>query len=72
MTIAALWKREKLDLAELARLRWVEKWKIERIASHFGAGATAVKRRLIQLRESPSLTEWTLPERRLMRKMRGH
>ena len=46
VTIAALWKKEQIDLAELARLRWVEKWKIERIASHAGIGTTSVKRSL--------------------------
>jgi DNA-binding transcriptional regulator LsrR (DeoR family) len=43
VTIAALWKKEQIDLAELARLRWVEKWKYERLAAHFGVGRTKIK-----------------------------
>jgi len=37
-----LWKRKQLDLVELARLRWVEKWRYERLAEHFEIGRTSV------------------------------
>jgi len=37
------WEREYLDLTELARLRWVEEWKIERLVDYFGVSRTAVK-----------------------------
>ena len=47
--------KEKLDLAELARLRWVEKWTIERLAGHFGLGTTAVKGWLSKVKEKPRL-----------------
>ena len=40
--IAVLWKKEQLDLAELARLRWVEKWTRMQIADHFGLSRTTV------------------------------
>ncbi len=50
VTIAAMWKKEQIDLAELARLRWVEKWNIERIASHLGIGTTTLKLRLREIR----------------------
>ena len=39
-------KKEFLDLTELARLRWIEKWPIERLAQNFSLGETCVKERL--------------------------
>lgn len=47
--------KEKLDLAELARLRWVERWTIEKLAGHFGLGTTAIKGRLSNIKKSPGL-----------------
>lgn len=47
--------KEKLDLVELARLRWVEKWTIERLARHFDAGTTTIKERISKIRHSPHL-----------------
>jgi hypothetical protein len=40
------WEREYLDLTELARLRWVEGWKVSRVAGYFGVSRTAIKERL--------------------------
>lgn len=45
-----IWKKESLDLTELARKRWIEKWTVDRIAHHFGWGRTAVVRYLRRLR----------------------
>lgn len=44
------WKRERVDLAELANLRWIKKWRIERIAAHLDLGTTTVKRHLAEVR----------------------
>lgn len=44
------WKRERVDLAELANLRWIKKWRIERIAAHLDLGTTSVKRELAKIR----------------------
>jgi hypothetical protein len=43
VTVAALWKREEIDPADLARLRWVENWPSRRLAEHFGVGRSTVK-----------------------------
>lgn len=37
------WKRDKVDLTKLANLRWINKWRIERIAAHLDLG-TAIDR----------------------------
>ena len=44
-TYKAAWERTYLDLTELARLRWIENWKIEKLADHFEVSRTAVKER---------------------------
>lgn len=53
MSIAALWKREQLDLAELARLRWVEKWRYERLAGHFGVSRSTVRDAIRGIKANP-------------------
>lgn len=47
------WEREYLDLSELARLRWIEHWKIEKLAEYFEASPTAIKERLRRLKKRP-------------------
>ena len=61
MTIAALWKKEQIDLAELARLRWVEKWKYERLAEHFGIGRTTVRDFIRQIKTNPAIGGLSAP-----------
>ncbi len=45
------WRKDRVDLTELAKLRWVDKWTIERLAKHFGLGTTSIKMNLRQLRK---------------------
>jgi Arc/MetJ-type ribon-helix-helix transcriptional regulator len=40
-------------LSELARLRWIEHWKIERLADYFAVSPTAVKERLRTIKSNP-------------------
>lgn len=47
------WEREFLDLTELARLRWVEGWKIARLADYFEISGSAVKKRLNAVKGNP-------------------
>ncbi len=47
------WERECLDLTELARLRWVEGWKIGRLAEYFEISGSAVKKRLEAVKDDP-------------------
>lgn len=54
---AAIWKKDSIDLSELAHKRWIEKWTMDRIAVHFGCGRTAVVRHLRRLRADPDLIE---------------
>ncbi len=49
----ATWERIYLDLTELARLRWIENWKIEKLADHFEVSRTAVKERLRAIKSNP-------------------
>ncbi|HYY30860.1 MAG TPA: hypothetical protein VE860_23180 [Chthoniobacterales bacterium] len=51
MTIAVLWKREQINLAELAALRWGKKWSTRRLAEHFGVGTTTLKASLKHINE---------------------
>lgn len=46
-----VWRKDKVDLIELAKLRWVDKWTIERLASHFGLGTTSIKMNLRLLKK---------------------
>ena len=52
-TYRATWERIYLDLTELARLRWIENWKIEKLAAHFEVSRTAVKERLRAIKSNP-------------------
>jgi hypothetical protein len=56
------WEREYLDLSELARLRWVERWKIESLADYFGSSRTAVKERLRAIKREPSRVSVAVPK----------
>lgn len=46
------WVKAKLDLAALARLRWIERWSIDRLAEHFGMSGTNVKRHIQAIRRN--------------------
>lgn len=47
------WERERLDLTELARLRWVEGWKVPRLADYFEITHAAIKERLRAIKSNP-------------------
>jgi hypothetical protein len=47
------WEREYLDLTELARLRWVEEWKVSRLADYFEVSQTAIEERLRAIKSNP-------------------
>lgn len=47
------WEREYFDLTELARLRWVEGWKIQKLADYYGISKTAIKERLRAVKANP-------------------
>ena len=61
MTIAALWKREQLDPVELARLRWVEKWRYERLAEHFGVSRSMVRDAIGGIKANPTVAGLSAP-----------
>ena len=44
--ITVTWKKEQIDAAELARLRWVEKLGYKRIAARLGVSRSGVIHRL--------------------------
>ena len=43
---AAAWKRVRLDMDELARLRFSEGWTVNQLVTHFGYSRTVIKREL--------------------------
>jgi len=59
------WEREYLDLSELARLRWNEGWKIERLGDYFAVSRTAIKERLRALEKNPSRVNVLIPKKQI-------
>lgn len=59
-TYCMSWDRIYLNLTEVARLRWVERWSLDDIALHFGTTYTAIKERLRAAKLNPSRIDWTL------------
>jgi hypothetical protein len=45
------WVRPKVDLAGLAKLRFIEEWPIERLTGHFGVSQVTIYRELARLRK---------------------
>jgi len=48
------WEREYLDLTKLARLRWIEGWKIQELANYFMVSQSAIKERIRSLKKNPN------------------
>ncbi len=46
-----VWRKQKVDPAELAKLRWVGKMTVEGLMSHFGKSKTGIKKALRQLKK---------------------
>ena len=44
-------KRPKLDLSELARLRWIERWSRKRLAQHFGKSELTIQNYFHRLKQ---------------------
>lgn len=59
------WEREYLDLTELARLRWDEEWKIERLADYFEVSRTAFKERLRSIKKNPGRVGVSIPKKQI-------
>ncbi len=49
---SVIWRRSKLDLAELAKNRWVNKWSIKRLATHHDRAQDTIQMHLSALRKS--------------------
>ena len=45
------WIRPGIDLAELAKLRKIENWPLQKLARHFGCGLSALSRHLERMEE---------------------
>ena len=61
MVYKAVWEQQYLDLAELARLYWVENWKLNKLMAHFGISKNAMKDRLRRMKSKPELIEEFAP-----------
>ena len=66
------WDRIYLNLTEVARLRWVERWSLDSIALHFATTKIAIKERLRSAKLNPSRVDWTVidPKHSVIRKMK--
>ena len=58
------WELQSLNLTELARLRWIERWRIERIAEHFGYSMSGIKGALRKIEADPSRASIELGHRK--------
>ncbi|MCB0414602.1 MAG: hypothetical protein KDD50_09720 [Bdellovibrionales bacterium] len=45
------WERSKLDLAELARKRWIEKWSVPKMAKYFERSPETIQMHICHLRK---------------------
>ncbi|MCB9026004.1 MAG: hypothetical protein H6625_06785 [Bdellovibrionaceae bacterium] len=46
------WKLPDLDLTELAKHRWVQKWSVPRLAEYFGRKPDTIQMHLCNMRKS--------------------
>ena len=58
------WELQSLDLTELARLRWIERWRIERIAEHFNYSMSGIKGALRKIEADPNRASIELGHRK--------
>jgi hypothetical protein len=42
-TYSVQWQKPRIDRAELARLRFIEKWSLSRLAAHYGKSKNAIE-----------------------------
>ena len=49
------WKRQELDLTELAKLRWIERLSMDALAKKFGVGRTFLVAELGRIQKDPNL-----------------
>ena len=52
---AISWKRQELDLTELAKLRWIERRTVDDLVKHFKVGRTFLVVELGRIRANPDL-----------------
>lgn len=45
------WKRPEINLMELAKLRWLEKWSVARLSRHFDRKPDTIQMHLCRLRK---------------------
>lgn len=51
------WRRQEINLTELAKRRWIDKWRLEKLAEHFGFGTKRIKFFLDRIKENPDLVD---------------
>ncbi len=52
LTYPIQWREPKLNLAELARLRWIEGWSRRRLAEHYKKSQNAIQFHLQKLKQA--------------------
>ena len=48
--VKVLWKRPKVDFAELAHKRWIENWSLKELASYYDRSPITIEQYLRKLR----------------------
>ena len=54
------WRKQGIDLTELAKRRWIDKMQIDELAQKFGRGSTQIKFHLNRISANPNLVNISL------------
>ena len=54
-TYKVQWRQPKTDLCALAKLRWIEKWSVNRLAEHLGKSPETIQMYLCRMRKPGGL-----------------
>lgn len=64
------WSKDKINLTDLARKRWVDKWSMDKLATELGWGRTAVIRGIGLIKANPDLVDDGQVRLRILRRKR--
>ena len=59
------WKRPDLDLMELAKYRWIQKWSVPRLAAHFERSPNTLQAHLCRMKKTGKWRSFDLTKEEL-------
>jgi hypothetical protein len=59
------WKRQPVDLTKLAKLRWIEKWSVARLAQYFDRSPETIQMHICRQRKPQGLHKLALNDSEL-------